>query len=624
MKKKIYFYIFLILSVIALFCTWIKFENKNYINVILETKIENSDDILLKIDNEYFHFKQFNNVLNQTIKKEIEKAEILINSKYKNEIEKIIVFNDIKMYSYQDFSEFEKADEKICFNNKCKIYAKYELKKEIIKPYKKKIYSFLNSMVRFDKAFFPFFILVILTVFCGCRLKINQFIAPICLLFLAFVIRLSDITQYQPWGDECYSILISNPNLPFLNLFNDPGNPPFYYFLLRIMQKFTDLAVNFRFLNVIISIIAGMVLYFFLNKNYSKKIANIALFLYAINLPLIYFSQEIRCYSLQVLLAILFLNYTFEILKNSNKKNWLIYLILSIVAVNTHYYQILFIVSNFIYLAFNFVKNKRKKDLYWLLGVNFIAILAFLPYFLLTSLSKAFLDISFNTYLPQISFELIKKSIYFVFGGLIPLCLAVGFLFKKFDEREKELCFYCFWTIFFIAFLAIVLSLIIRPMFTPHYLLFLIPLAIVILSFAFGFQYKNKFIAVFFILVIFLMQNYSKNCFVNFRKNNSQSYNLFKLAQEYKKQTNKEVMLILKASDVPTVKLNKIKGFKFKILNHLNNYKISNNEIEKIKQENKNTAIFTLLFDFKNAQNSLKDYACYYNSALDICVWKIE
>lgn len=626
MKNKIFFYIFLILTFLCLIFTWVNFENKNLINIIIETKIENNDDILLKIDDEYYIPPQFNNVLNQTINRKINSAEFLVNKKFKNKIENIVIFNDVEMYHYQDFSEFEKSEDKFCTGNNCKTYNKYKIKEETIIPKGNKLYLFINSLAKFDKIFYPLFIFVFLTIFYGYKLKLNKFILPVCILVLAIILRLSDIDTFKPWGDECYSISISKTNLPFLNLFNDPGNPPFYFFLLRIMQYFTDSVVSFRFLSLIFSVFGGIILYLFLYKNYSNKIAIATLFLYAINLPLIYFSQEIRCYSLQVLLAILILNCVFEILKKeNNKKYWIFYGILTVIAVNTHYFQVIFAFTNFLYLIFNFIKNKRKKDLIWLFGVNFAALFAFLPYYLMTAHSKALLDTAFNSYIEPITPKLIKKCIFYIFGGMIPLILTVLFLFKKsyLKIKQKEFYSYYFWSIFSVIFMGIILSLIIRPMYAGHYTLFLIPFILIILATIFTYNYKNKWIVLLFVFCVILMQNYSKNSFINLRYVTANNHNAFKLAQKSKTKTN-EVVVISKASDAAVKKLYEYNEIDLITLPKYNSYELLNMHINKLKEKNKNILIFTPLLKH-NKENSLnKNYTCYFNSSRDLCIWKIE
>ena len=624
MKTKILFYIFLVLSFLCFVCTWFKYENKNYINVIVETRLQQDNDILLKINKKYYGFKQFDNILNQTIKNNVDSLELLVSLEHKNKIKDIVIFNDIKMYYFSDFSELEKASEEICFAEHCKSYDKYKFKKEIITSHKNKIYAFVNALSQFDKIFYLFFIFLALTIFYGCKLKINKFILPSCIFILAFIFRLSDINSYLPWGDECYAIEISSTHYPFLNLFNDPGNPPFYFFLLRVMQYFTDSFMGFRFLSIIFSLCAGVFLFLFLKNNYSLKIANFAAFLFAINLPIIYFSQEIRCYSLTVLLAVLFIIYTFKILKNANRKYWIIYGILSIVAVNTHYYQVIFVLTNFLYLAFSFIKNKRNKDLVWLLGVNFLTLLSFLPYYLLTAYNQAYLNVNFNTALPEITFELIKKFIFFVFGGFIPLLLSAMFLFKKTNLKLKSLYCYCFWVIFSVFSIGIILSLIIRPMMAERYVLFLIPFALIILSIIFSQEYKRKWVYVFVGICIFLMQNYSKHSFSHIRMKTSQSYNTFEIAREYKKKNNKDVLLILKPSDSAIKKLFKFDDLKTQTVAQDNSYKISKEKIDKIKKINKDMVIFTSHLNYSGNVINSKNYTCYFNSTLDVCIWKID
>ncbi|MBQ4647033.1 MAG: glycosyltransferase family 39 protein [Candidatus Gastranaerophilales bacterium] len=625
-KKIIIFCLLLFLTMFCLAFAWKNHKTKNLINVIVETNLKKKDDVLLKINKEYFTFSQFKNVLNQTIDKEINSLELLINKKFPNKIKSIVLYNNSEMNYFSDFSEFEKSKESLCNNKNCKEYNSYKFKSELLKPQKTKISSFLDSLVSFDKSFFAFYLFLMITIFYGFKNKFqNKFLLPISILFLGIIFRLNNIILYKPWGDECYSILITKPNLPFCELFSDPGNPPFYYLILKIIQYFSDSILIFRLSSVLFSILGAIFLFQFLYKNYSKKLANLALALYAINLPLIYFSQEIRNYSLQVLLGILILIYTFKLIEKSNAKNWILYGILAIIAINTHYYQVLFLIANFVYLSFIFIKNKRKNDLIFLISITFLAFLSFLPYYLSTAHNKALLDSNFNTQLPQISFDLIKKCIFYIFGGFIPFIVSIFFLLKNnFKQKEKTLFIYTTWIIYSIILLGIILSLLIRPMLVQRYLLFLIPFVIINLSIIFTFEYKNKLSFLFVILCVILAQNYSKNSLNNIRMKNSQSYNIFKIAKEFQKHTKKKIILIIKPSDSPVKKLNKINDIETITVKHKDSYEISSEKIEEIKNKNKNVIFFTTLLKHdKNTQEN-NSYTCYFNSALDLCIWKIE
>lgn len=615
-KKTIIFYLLIVLALCCLVFNWKKYEPDNIINVIIETNRVNNDDILIKYDNKYFIPPQFNNVLNQTINKKINSLDILINDNFKNKIKSIVIFNDTEMHYFKDFSSFN--------NSKEKNYTKYKINDEILISKTTKHSSFINSIKNFDKSFYLPFILLFSSMFFINKSKKNKFILPIFILIFSIIFELNDINLYKPWGDECYSILISNPNLSFLNIFNDPGNPPFYYLLLKFyIFVFKNSILNLRLLSIFFILSAQILLFRFLYKNYNFKLAITTLFLFSINLPLIYYSQEIRSYSLQVLLSIAILIYTFKILKNFKSKYLIIYAFLGIFALNTHYYQFLFIISNFLFVSYQFLKNKEKEKFIKFLWTNLIIIFSFLPFYLHTAHKNALLDINFNTQLPDISIELIKKCIFFIFQGLIPLIISIGFLFKKnLDYTRKNLIIYCFWIIFCTITLAIFLSLLIRPMLIERYVLFLIPFALIILAIVFSFEYKNKFFALFFIPVIFLIQNYSKTSFTNIRLKSTQSYNLFELAKKY--SNDKKPLLIIKPSDSAIKKLYKLDNFKTITISHINSYKIDALKINEIKEKNKNFIIFTTLLDIDKNSLSNKNYTCFFNSSIDLCLWKIE
>ena len=215
------------------------------------------------------------------------------------------------------------------------------------------------------------------------------------------------------------------------------------------------------------------------------------------------------------------------------------------------------------------------------------------------------------------------KCIYFIFGGFIPFLLSIIFLFKNCDTKTKPFYLYCFWTIFSVIFLGIILSFVIRPIMAQRYVLFLIPYVLIILSFVFSFEYKKKWAVLLFMLFILLAQNYSKNSFVNLRKTTTKSHIAFTMSQKNSTK-NKKVIMISKASDSAIMRAFRYNHFELITLPKHNSYKILDEKIKKLKKENKNIIIFTPFLE-NNKQNALnKNYTCYFNSALDSCIWKIE
>ena len=247
-NKTLVFNLLLFLCFISSILCWMNFHSYpkyNTLNVIIETHLDNHDDILLKNGKEYYLFKSFNNTLNQTIKTKTKSLELLISEKHKNKIKSVVLYNDTKINYFKDFSNFEKSQEKFCNENNCTTYNKYKFNKEInynknsdiinFHSKTKIISSFFDTFFSFNIYFYPIYIFILIAFIYykkyekEIKLSKKTFVIPGLIFLLAIFLRLDDITTYTPWGDECYSILISNPSLPFLNIFNDPGNPPFYY-----------------------------------------------------------------------------------------------------------------------------------------------------------------------------------------------------------------------------------------------------------------------------------------------------------------------------------------------------------------------------------------------------------
>lgn len=622
-KKTLFFYILLILVLISAILTWINYSGHlkyNLVNVIIETKLDKQDDIVLKVNDNHYLFTQFNDVLNITIKEKIKNLELLINKNHKNPIKSIVLFNDTDMEYYSDFSSFEKTS----IDN----YDKYKFKNEI-KQYNSEIDLSIKGVEAFfrGKIIFLFsYILLFISIlyFINNKQEIyfnfNQKTFFIIALLFAILFRLNNISYYPPWWDEIYSINTTLANADFVKIFQDPGNPWFYYLILKIFNVIfqTDF-IGMKILSVIIGLICNVLIYLFLKQHHNIKSANIAFILAAINLPLICYSQEIRCYILQACYIVAFAYLIFNILKEDKKKYYILYFILLVCAINTHYYQILLMISNFIFLGFFFIKEKKYKSLLNFTLLNFTAFLTFLPYFFYCAYNKALLNSSFNAHLPELSSQLIIDNILFIFGGLISLVLFF-ILFIKYYKNQK-IVIYSIYTICSVFVLALIFSLLIRPMFIQKYLIFLMPLQIILLSIIIS-PIKNKLLIILSILWIFQIKNSTDFNLADFKKKCLIDKNVLKIASEYKKTTRKNVNVIIKR-----------KGYDFdylysKDINYFNIDKVKKTEdykketlelIKEIKSKDKNAIIFTSVF----IPNNIK-YTCFFNSSQDMCIYKIK
>lgn len=639
-KKTIIFYILFTIAFLFAIFSWHNFSSYpkyNKINIIIETKTDNNDDILLRQNEKLYTFPKSKNILNFTIKNKIKELDILISKNHKNKIKNIAIFNDIKSYIFQDFSEFSKTEEKICQNNICKTYESYKIDKNLDnkRPVLEQFSSFILEFFKGNKIFLISYILFFISFLYFLNnkkhIKTHNLIIFLTLIITGIILRLNEINAFLPWGDENYSINITNSS--FLNIFSDPGNPPFYYFILKIYNFiFNSNILSMRILSVFFGISTNIVLYLFLKKNTNEKAANIALLLLSINIVLIYYSQELRSYILQTFLSISTTYCIFEIIKN-NKKFYPVYTILTLFSINTHYYQIFFIISTLIIFSCFLIKEKRYEDFKKVLLINLFAFISFCPYFIYTLNKNIILSESFNSHLEPLSLNLIINNLLFTFGGSLPLIFCLIFFIKnlfnkKISSKEKEILIYSMFIIFFVFLCAIVVSGLFKPIISQKYFSFLIPFFIIIISIIFS-NIQNKFLFILSLILIFQTQNYFSKNFQNIRKKYSINQITSNFGQHFEnKNTKKKIVLILKNSKTePVTKTTENKKDIYYISPQNNSQNIEKetiNLIETIKK-NENVIILTSIFlPSKKNLNLPPNYTCFFNSATDLCVWKIE
>ncbi len=313
------------------------------------------------------------------------------------------------------------------------------------------------------------------------------------ILSFGLLFRLADISPYF-WADETYACyLAGNYKLPFMTTFIDPGNPPLFFILLRFWEMiFGHNEAYLRLLPIIFSTLSIFVIFEFCKKYLDKKTALLSSFLFSINLYAILFAQELRSYSLCILLTVLISFYSIKIIRKNS--GYFLYTILGILAINTHYYLSIILFSNFIFVI-SLCKNKLK-----FLISNLIIGLSFLPYLLITGLNKGLKDETFN------SFQLRDFSFYknlFVnlsCGKLTSIILILFFiicifnLIKKKDENGfNKIYFYCFYMIIS-TFVFVRLFSLIKSIEQEHYFICLLPFFIILISFIF--LIKNKYLKI--------------------------------------------------------------------------------------------------------------------------------
>lgn len=315
------------------------------------------------------------------------------------------------------------------------------------------------------------------------------------ILLLATIFRLININQ-SLWLDEASQVLMSQKSLNFI-IFERSGDfhPPLSYLIYHFWLMLGSSEIWLRLLPLIFGVATVFIIYKLCQKLFTKKIALISALLLATAPYHIYYSQEIRMYSMAAFFA------AFSMLSLSyNKKTW--YVLTTIALILTHY------MGGFLLLATIFYIWREKKELMEfskLWGLVILGILPWLP-FLIQQLQNG---VKADQYLPGwsnlLNVDPLKAIplIFIKFGigrisidnnllyGFIALLVYIIFGYLILQAIKSKLNLKPILTWGFIPIILTFLISFIVPMNQPFRLLFILPAFYILL--AIGIEQLNKY-----------------------------------------------------------------------------------------------------------------------------------
>jgi 4-amino-4-deoxy-L-arabinose transferase-like glycosyltransferase len=308
---------------------------------------------------------------------------------------------------------------------------------------------------------------------------------PLAAIFVfGFILSLNGYVRYSLWRDELYSACIaSNPARSVLTTFEDPGNPPFYFILLRFwFMVFGWTEQSGRLLSAVLGGAAVVSLYILVQFFAGRKAALMAAVFMAVNTYLTGFSREMRGYILEVFLvsvvALRLLIFTRKGGRTFVNLMW--YVVPSVLLVNTHYYGVLLIITNFSFFIAVSLKTKTfiwKKTILFFAGNVFIA-LSLLPFFIYTALRKTLLDVDFNAWIQKPGFMWKCLAALALFLALLYARLRKTVFQKIMSGSRRYLLDYALFAQTAVFLLAFGFSLY-RPILREKYLVILFPFLLV-------------------------------------------------------------------------------------------------------------------------------------------------
>lgn len=340
------------------------------------------------------------------------------------------------------------------------------------------------------------------------------------ILLLALVLRIINLNQ-SLWLDEATQALLSSKSINSIFFERSADfHPPLFYLLMHFWIKFGTSEVWLRLLPVIFGVLTVYGVYLLAQSIFGKKVALVSALLLSVAPYHIYYSQEIRMYSLAAMLAVFSMYFFWKFVEDG--KNWhtniassLSYTLTAVLLLYTHYLGFLLIIAQLLYMImFRF----QKRSLF-LINLLFVAFLGsfWLPQFF----KQLSAGVNTNTYFPgwgemlgtpfykflpliflkfsigRISFD--NRVVYSIVA-LSVFCLFGYFLFLALRKiKNNNIKFLSIW-----LFVPILLSLIISfwlPLDQPFRLLFVLPAFYILLAFGLTSQKRLEKIGLFLIVL---------------------------------------------------------------------------------------------------------------------------
>lgn len=270
----------------------------------------------------------------------------------------------------------------------------------------------------------------------------------IAIIIIGVIFNGIGIIHSNLWFDEAYSVGMASHN--FGEIWNIGGHdvhPVLYYWILSLINVISDGSIiAYRAFSLICISLLSILGYTHIRKDFGEK-TGILFSFFALFLPEIcLFANEIRMYSLAILLVTISAIYGYRIFKGDTSwKNWIIFEVASLASLYTHYYGLMAVGIIHVIMLVNFIKNNRKESTkrIILIGIAlFILYIPWLMYFVgqLKQVSKGFwIGFEFpKTLIELTTYQFIGNVNYYIgFAIAILLYIYLGIELYK-EKKEKQ------------------------------------------------------------------------------------------------------------------------------------------------------------------------------------------
>ncbi|MDD3014580.1 MAG: glycosyltransferase family 39 protein [Candidatus Gastranaerophilales bacterium] len=238
------------------------------------------------------------------------------------------------------------------------------------------------------------------------NLKISKYFYIVLLLLiigLGFYLRITNLNKFALIDDETYCYYLAKQAFPIgilETIFNEDIHAPLYFFILHFWMKFFgENDIMLRFLSVIFGVLNIPVGYLIGKELLSKKTGLLIAAFISFNSLLIYYSQEVKFYSLLPLVISFSLLFLLKIMIGEEKKliyNYIGLTVSNLALLYTYTFGFIFVFfQTLFFILYLYLKKKEFKSFVYIQLITFVLFLPYLAVFIphqINNYSKNFFD----------------------------------------------------------------------------------------------------------------------------------------------------------------------------------------------------------------------------------------
>lgn len=293
--------------------------------------------------------------------------------------------------------------------------------------------------------------------------------------------------------DEAQSLWqTSHTPAKIIQLVAEDVHVPLYHLILHVWQLIFGSEVALaRFLSFIFFLISIPVLYLVGRLCYDVKTSLFATTLFIISPFMNWYGNEIRMYSLFVLIVLLNQYFFIKIFKLGRERDWIFFTLTAVLGIYTHYFFFLILLTNLLFFIYNrsLFRPRSVQNIF-----NSYATLAivFLPWLLYVlhlgevantapMLSSPTTINFFNTF-SEFLFGFQTDHLNTILVSLWPLTILFVFLALRKNSKMSPETIYLIFAFLLPNIVAFIVSVTFRPVYLTRYLIFTMPSMYFILS----------------------------------------------------------------------------------------------------------------------------------------------